>query len=177
MPEVSKEDQEGMIKEFLCPGCTCGNDPKDCRAFKVSLEAASGSDQVFFSCAGHSAGVFGIGPGRIALGMPKGFNRYGGSVPPSHVDAAAEEARSGKYTPGRGDVMNMHPMYINLWDGANRPVYDWLNVPVWALEQDGYLFVRVYSPRVNGTRVDVIKGGKKAEICPAAHVPDLEAID
>lgn len=47
--------------------------------------------------------------------------------------------------------------------------FDHLNVPVCAIEQDGYLIIRVFSPRVNESRIDIIKGGTIAAMCPNAH--------
>jgi hypothetical protein len=36
--------------------------------------------------------------------------------------------------------------------------YDHLNIPVWALEKDGYLFVKQISPRINQVFVEIYKG-------------------
>ncbi len=69
--------------------------------------------------------------GLLALGLPKGFNRIG----------------EGK-------------LYFGLYPlgGELRPEWNRLNVAVWAMELDGFLFVRTYSPRVNVTRVDRHRG-------------------
>jgi len=40
------------------------------------------------------------------------------------------------------------------------PTYDKFNVPIWAMEMDGYLYVRCYLLRNNWLFVDVVKGGK-----------------
>lgn len=72
-----------------------------------------------------------VGLGRIALGLPKGFNRY-----------------------GPGDRLD-----IRLFLNGEAPEWDHLNVPVWAMEMGGFLFVRTYSPRINRTSVDVIENG------------------
>lgn len=47
---------------------------------------------------------------------------------------------------------------------------DWndLNIPVWAMEEDGFLFVRTYMPRINMGATDIIEGGKREELCPNA---------
>lgn len=34
-----------------------------------------------------------------------------------------------------------------------------MNVAVWAMEKDGFLFVRTYIPRINVGFVDVVDGG------------------
>ena len=67
----------------------------------------------------------------IALGLPKGFNRPGSGP--------------------RDEQLNR--MRIRLWSGGARPIWDRLNVPVWAMEgtgeDAGFLFVRTYMPRLN----------------------------
>jgi hypothetical protein len=72
--------------------------------------------------------------GNINLGLPKGFNRNG------PIDK------------------RMQHSIIRLFETI--PDYDRFNIPIWAMEQDDYLFVRVYLPRANTTFVDVIKDGK-----------------
>ena len=130
-------EQKEMIKEFQCSGCTCGSSPDDnCLKFEqLSTE--------MFRCSNHSAGIFLSGAGKIALGLPKGFNKVG---------ALAKEVTTN----------------IRLMTKAAEKNYNYLNIPVWALEKDGYLFIRTYSPRINCGYVDVIKGGKRLEICPNA---------
>ncbi len=46
--------------------------------------------------------------------------------------------------------------------------YDRLNVPVWVMEHEGYLFIRGLSPRINMTFIDIVKDGKIKDICPNA---------
>lgn len=41
------------------------------------------------------------------------------------------------------------------------------------MEQDGHLFVRTYSPRIDATFVDVIKGGTLALVPDAVNVGDF----
>lgn len=86
-------------------------------------------------------------PGNIALGMPKGFNRPGW---------CQLEKRTHNQMP------------IRVWPKGEAPTWDWLNVPVWALEHEGDLFVRTVCPRTAALFVDVIEGGKAAELCPQA---------
>ena len=47
-------------------------------------------------------------------------------------------------------------------------------MPVWAQEKDGYLFVRTWSPRINKTYVDVVKGGTMAMVPGAIDVADFK---
>jgi hypothetical protein len=83
-----------------------------------------------------------VGP--INLGLPKGFNRIG------PVDKSLSK-----------------PL-IRLWPEKSHFKYDKFNIAAWAMEKDGYLFVRCYMPRLNWTFVDVIQNGTIKEICPDA---------
>ena len=124
-----------MISEFICSGCSVGGGPSSCEKFELSQRG----------CANHSPGTFILGvPGKFALGLPRGFCKVG------HVKNGTE----GKAL----DTLFIH-CYESMQDHDSEVgVYDDFNVPVWALEKDGYLFVRVYRPRINQTLVDVIKG-------------------
>ena len=73
----------------------------------------------------------------IALGLPKGFNKPGWG----------QEGKS------------YNKIMIRLYENGQLPEWDHLNVPVWALEKDGFLFVRTYAPRINQGWVDVIENG------------------
>jgi hypothetical protein len=86
------------------------------------------------ACANHSAGTFVHPGGCVNLGLPKGFNRNG------PIDKSKQHS------------------IIRLF--TETPDYDKFNIPVWAYEENGYLFVRTYLPRTNVTYVDVIKDGK-----------------
>ena len=131
---------EEMVKEFQCPGCVCGNDPADCTAYKPATDSG-------FRCEGHVLGTIIMPmPGNIALGLPKGFNRPGW-----------------EYIAKRPS----NQMLIRLWTEGTHPDWDHFNVAVWALEKDGFLFVRTYMPRVNRTAVDIIEKGTRA-LCPTA---------
>lgn len=120
---MSKRTLKMMVEDFQCPGCVCGSDT-NCGKYEPQTLSRGLS-----SCKSHVAGTTILGIGRIALGLPRGFNRYGG-----------------------GDVL-----HIRLATGSNdMPTWDKFNVPVWRYEDNGYLFVRTYSPRTNMTCVDVI---------------------
>jgi hypothetical protein len=88
-------------------------------------------------------GTFILGISHIALGLPRGFCRPG---------------------PNEG-IKNK--MAIRLWTDGKHPSWNNLNVAVWAMEKDGTLFVRTYSPRINYAFVDVIDGGTLS-LCPSA---------
>lgn len=145
--QIATAEQIEMIEEFQCPGCTCGGDT-ECEAFKFHP-----NDAVGCYCSGHSAGTFIVGIGKIALGLPKGFDRVG-------------TIRTGFEGIGGSPTRSTNIRLIV--DVEKMEKYDSLNVPVWAMEKDGYLFVRVMCPRINYTYVDIIKGGKFKEICPQA---------
>lgn len=137
------EQQLKMIKEFQCPGCTCGptgeNELPDC--FKPEPSS--------LSCSNHSAGTFLGGIGCINLGLPKGFNRLG------PIDKKIQRT--------------------NIRLQEELPEYNVFNMPLWALEEDGYLFVVVALPRLQQFWVDVIPGKKISDLPPT--VLDVSKID
>jgi hypothetical protein len=47
--------------------------------------------------------------------------------------------------------------------------FDRCNIPFWAMEEEDYLFIRTYQPRLNKGCVEVVKGGKMSEVCPTAE--------
>ncbi|MCP4903002.1 MAG: hypothetical protein GY906_39060 [bacterium] len=128
----ANEAQIEMVNKFQCPGCVCGTCPDDCPSFKFD-----DNDGYGFQCDGHVAGTMVLGVDSVYLGLPKGF---------SHVGDRPRDVN--------GEHVKSH---IRMWDRGD-PGYDHLNVPVWAMEKDGFLFVRCYCPRSNRTFVDVIKG-------------------
>jgi len=122
------DELKEMIKEFQCPGCINGCEPDECDSYKLDGTC----------CDNHRLGTFVGGVSNpIALGLPKGFNKPG-------YDA---------------DSKPNNKMLIRLFTCLDDYIgWDHLNVPVWALEEDGYLFVRTFCPRINVCHVDVIKG-------------------
>lgn len=143
-----------MIEEFQCPGCVCGSNTK-CGNFRKESWGNG------FRCVNHVPGTTLFPGGRIFLGMPKGFNKVG----PRYQEGEAT------------------PPIVLFSSPEDMPMYDFLNVPVWGLEQDGYLFLRVYSPRINFGMIHVCKDATLNDIKgPAGCVPfdirdDLEDID
>jgi hypothetical protein len=134
--------QRHMIKRFQCCGCTCGSNPDDgCLKFE---EIGNG----WFRCGAHSAGTIIAGVGKIALGLPKGFNKVGALGNSLDIDGISTN--------------------IRLKLDAEKEHYNRFNIPVWAIEEKGYLFVRCYCPRINRGYIDIIRGKTIEEICPDA---------
>jgi hypothetical protein len=134
--------KEEMIEKFQCPGCVSGPDPKTCPGFKLD-------EQYGFKCESHVLGTSINGQIHIALGMPKGFNR------PSPQDDM---------------VRTRSTLQLGLWLKGTNPAWDKLNIPVWALERDGFLFVRTYAPRTDRGRIDVLEGATLALVPQALDV-------
>jgi hypothetical protein len=132
--EEKNEDVERLVGRFQCPGCVCGSSPDICDKYNFSPDD--------LRCVSHVLGTY-IGLGNlVALGLPKGFNKPGFTQ----------------------DGEKENKMSIRLFCNGDTPTWDRLNVPVWAMEQDGFLFVRTFAPRIDLTWVDVIEGGTIA-IC------------
>lgn len=121
--DINNVTENEMVQEFQCSGCVSGPF-EDC--YQRVQEDASASS---FRCGKHCLGTTILGRGRIALGLPKGFNKEGFE-------------------------------YIRLHTSMPTDLWNHLNIPVWVLERDGYLFVKTFAPRINKVWVDVIKGGK-----------------
>lgn len=154
-------DELNMISEFQCPGCVCGSAPADeCESYSPQTNYG------FVKCAKHVAGTLlhsaATGPLSFNLGLPKGFCRRG-----------CEQSHD---TPRERQEDN-----LRLFIAPNGPEWDKLNVPVWAIEKDGHLFVRTYLPRKNLNFIDVIKGGCLADIpklqCPIDVGEFVDEID
>ena len=135
---------EKLVMQFQCPGCVCGGDI-GCGSYNYSEQD--------LRCTGHVIGtVTGLG-NKIALGMPKGFNKPG-------------------FITGKKIYMRNN-IDIRLFPKGNLPEWDNLNVPVWAMVQEGFLFVRTFAPRINMTWVDVIEDGYLSMVPKAINVSDF----
>jgi hypothetical protein len=133
---------EEMVEKFQCPGCVAGSDTK-CGVFTPNAEHNA--------CDAHVLGIM-IGLGNsIALGLPNGFNKPG-------INWSANPPRA------------KNKIHIRLWTATTQPQWDHLNVPVWAMVEDGFLFVRTYSPRINKGVVDVIESGNLSMVPNAIDV-------
>lgn len=84
-----------------------------------------------FTCASHVPGTSMFPGGKILLGLPKGFNKVGDNK-----------------------------LEVWLYTKDKNFTFDHLNVPVWAMQENGYTFIRVYSPRINKGIVVVQEGSK-----------------
>lgn len=140
--------QGEMIEEFQCPGCVAGSYPKCLELY---------DDGKCFYCKRHVLGTCRLGIGSWALGLPKGF------------------CRPGKDT----EHIHFNKIPLRLWESPEKiPVWDTFNIACWALEQEGYLFVRTYMPRINQGMTDVIRGGTRAMVPAAIDVaPFLDEMD
>lgn len=136
---------ERLVRQFQCPGCVAGCNPK-CGKYKP--DASYG-----LTCRSHVLGTS-MGVVHIAPGLPKGFNRSG--LDPSHPLGTANR------------------MLIRLWEKGTQPKWNNFNIPVWAMEEDGYLFVRTVSPRVSQICTDVIEGGTLAMVPNAVNMGPLK---
>lgn len=91
------------------------------------------------SCAGHQCGTYKVGAGLLALGLPKGFDRV----------------RSGCDIPIR--ILDKDSNDFKTW-------YDRFNLPFWGIEEEGYLILRVYSPRIDRCEIHIVKGAKLSDV-------------
>jgi hypothetical protein len=124
-----------LIEEFQCPGCVVGSDTT-CGKFE---ERDS-------SCVNHVAGTMLLGAGSFLLGMPKGFCKTGLAYDRSTGKLeSANKANVAFYNADEHEVAG------DFWNNCN--------VPVWAMEKDDHLFVRVFMPRINFSCTQVIDGG------------------
>ncbi len=131
---MSNLSLDKMIKMFQCPGCVCGCGVS-CDAYRLSPESRH--------CEGHVLGTMLGGPaGLISLGLPKGFCKPGPDYGP------------------RGEIEHLRSwINIRLWPEGNDPGWDTFNVAVWAMVEDGFLFVRTFAPRVDRSWIDVVENG------------------
>jgi len=137
---------EEMVKEFLCPGCVCGMDTT-CGRYKRGENDYSAAG--YYACMGHVLGTSILGIGNIALGMPRGFQR-----PP--------RLRGENNTTQHVNLMEIHLAP----KGCPLPVMDKFNIPTWAMEKGGFLFLHVVSPRINYVRTFVLEGRTFSELPP-----------
>lgn len=133
------------VNEYNCPGCMHGPKAETCPSANVGVSG----------CANHAAATMMFPGGTIALGLPKGFNRFG-----PNKDRKIEIFES-------YDAMIAH--YPNF-----KTVF---SVPVWKhLDEHGNTIVRYFSPRVNVGWSCVILGNCLAAL-PTALEITAEQID
>lgn len=143
---MNPDKEMEMTEKFLCPGCVLGSGT-ECGHYKPRADNPPAG-----GCSAHRAGTFVMPGGKMALGLPKGFNKTG----------------------------NISETNIYLYGAGTKPEWDFLNIPVWAWEgtgeDAGYLFVRCYSPRVNYGSVEIIEGGKMSD-CPGGTLDVASFLD
>lgn len=124
--------REEIIEKFQCPGCVgCDFGITD----QIEKDTwIKGSEM--FACKNHCPGTRMSGVGQIYLGLPRGFNKVGAI----HTEASS---------------LDMCTSNIQFF--LEKPTYDHLNIPVWGMCEDGFLFIRVYSPRVNRSYIHVVQ--------------------
>lgn len=92
-----------------------------------------------FRCRNHESST-NVG-GYVNLGLPLPFSRV-------QYRDTREEVRT-------NIRLHLYPVeYGGYWDG--------FNLPVWAMEKHGFLFVRTYCPKTDQSYVDVIQDGSVA---------------
>lgn len=138
--DVVPTKHEGKLIEKFQCPGCCAGSDMKCGAFKLSKGYG-------VSCLGHAPGTFIIGGGTFALGLPKGFDKVGQSQERDEADP-----------------------YIRIWVKGTAPTWNKFNIPVWALEEEGFLFVRTYCPRINTAYVDIVEGGKLSAVKGAVDV-------
>jgi hypothetical protein len=133
------------IEKFQCGGCTNGSDT-NCSVFK---EQHYGN-----GCGSHSAGTFILGSGKIALGLPKGFNKV-------------------------GKLPNNVSTNIRIFESKDiKDFFNVFNLPTWTMEYEGYLLVRTYLPRMDASFVDIFIDGKEEDInveFSGEHISDFDS--
>lgn len=88
-------------------------------------------------CANHVPGTLMYPGGRMILGMPTGFDKIRG----------ADQKE-----------------FINIYEKGSIPEFDFLNLPVWAMEHEGNLFVKVVCARILSIFTYIILGGKMDDL-------------
>lgn len=105
------------VTQYQCSGCTHGSNPECGRA----AIAVSG-------CTAHHSGTILMPGGALALGMPKGFSRFG-------------------YSPSR--LVEVYESYDTMVDAVPN-LESIFSLPVWKyLDKSGNTVTRWYSPRTN----------------------------
>lgn len=137
-----------IIKEYQCIGCVCGY--PECKATFNSE-----------GCQKHTAGTYIVGVGKIFLGMPRGFNRFG---------ALSDESKTFTFTMSA---------YETFEDFIKHTGMDKFNIPVWKhLDENGNTLVRGIAPRINKPYLCVIGGNHMDKIdCYEITSDDQEGMD
>lgn len=133
---MAEKKQIEAIQKFQCIGCGLGGPgPKQCSSFMMA-EGYWVKRTKFYHCQKHTPGTFIAGCGKIYLGLPRGFNKIGA------INASDRPERSN-----------------NIFIFEETPFYDEKNIPVWTMisEDNKWMFVRVYQPRINMSQIHIIE--------------------
>jgi len=152
--EQDNKYKEVLISEFQCPGCVGGPSPDSCSKFDF-YELGS-----YFGCNSHVPGTFAMGArsGLMCLGLPRGFCRVSG-----HKAKTEPQIR-------------IHSQ--ETFKAYEETLWNKFNIAVWAMEKDGFLFVRTFMPRIDVTVVDVVEGGTLDMVPGAVNVGEfMDEID
>lgn len=106
------------VSTYQCPGCMRGTEAESCESADIR---ATG-------CEAQSSGTLGSGIGNFAMGLPRGFNRFGNSP-----------ERKFAIHPSYEDMIQKAPNFLTIF-----------NIPAWKhLDEHGNTIVRWFSPRIN----------------------------
>lgn len=101
------------------------------------------------TCHNHHPGTMMFPGGTMMLGLPTGFNK-----------------------------VRENKIVVRVYEEVPVDKWNHLNIAVWAMEKDGYLFVRTFCPRIATSYIDVIKGGTLALVPQALDVSKfIDSID
>lgn len=148
-----------MIEAFQCPGCLNGDNTR-CGSFKLHeltvRQSKEDGQQLAtpFRCQNHTASEH-LGA-YVNMGLPIPFARV-------------------QYRDTREEVRTNIRLHISPPAQGVR-LWDVFNVPVWALEKWGYLFVRTYNPRTDQSYVDVIQDGNFDKLLKDTPCINIESI-
>lgn len=107
-----------VVAEYQCPGCMHGPKAPECPKY---IESPDG-------CKSHAPGTMMTTAGWLALGLPKGFHRFG---------------------PRDAKQIEVYSSYESMMAG-NSNLSSIYSVPVWKyLDEHGNTIMRWYSPRIN----------------------------
>jgi len=140
------ERKDEMVEKFICPGCLHGI---NIQCGKYELSALVGR------CSAHVIDTHDQIKGYFMPGLPDGFNRVGMEMP---------------------ELSNNDRMLVICWplDSHMHLVWNNFNVPVWAKEEGGFLFVRTFRPRINRGSVDVVECGTVGMVPSAIDVSNFD---
>jgi hypothetical protein len=115
------------IREYNCPGCVHGPEAPACSRYAPDDKG----------CRAHHPGTMGLGIGAFALGLPKGFCRFG-KQPTDRIEIHESWTAMVEAQP------NLRTVFC---------------VPVWKhLDRHGNTVIRWYSPRTNAGWSVVVLG-------------------